>query len=163
MRRRPVRKFQSVLLPVTVFLVSLCAGTVYAASPGDVLKEGYGLPQVHLGMAIDEVTRVLGEPDQNLYGFVFVHKRPDGTQLSYRIEDNRLVSINLKGNSGSVYVTARGAEFGMSRRRIVRLYGEPEAEALNKLFYHSQGVSFFFNDDDLYEISVFPPKTVPRR
>ena len=154
--------FQSVLLPAA-FLMSAWAGMVHAASPDKVMKEGQGLSWVRLGMTTEEVVRGVGEPDQNLYGFVFIHKQPDGTQLSYRIDNNRLVSINLKGNSKSEYVTARGAEFGMSRRRIVRLYGEPEAEVLNKLFYYSQGISFFFNDDDLYEFSVFPPKPATTR
>ena len=113
-------------------------------------------------MPLEEAIRATGEPDQNLYGFIFVRKLTDGTQMSYRIADNLLASINFKGDARSKYATVRDARFGMSRSKILQIYGSPEAEALNKVFYYSQGISFFFKDDVLYEISVFPQKTLAR-
>ena len=124
-----------------------------------LIKEGHGLPHVYLDMQLEEAVRATGEPDQNLYGFVFMRKLADGTQLSYRIADDLLVSLNFKGDAQSKYATARAAKFGMARSKILQLYGPPEAEAVNKIFYYSQGISFFFKNDVLYEISVFPQKT----
>ena len=129
-----------------------------------VIKEGSGLTKLSLGMTADEAVHALGEPDQNLYGFVFVHKLPDGTVLSYRIEDERVAAINLKGDAKSKYLTLGGAKLGMLRNNVILLYGPPEAEAVNKLFYHKLGVGFFFNNDVLYDISIVPPsRVVPLR
>ena len=149
------------------FLILLTAlGTVARAadvsSPDYLIKEGRGLPHIFLDMPLEEAIRATGEPDQNLYGFIFVRKLTDGTQMSYRIADNLLASINFKGDARSKYATVRDARFGMSRSKILQIYGSPEAEALNKVFYYSQGISFFFKDDVLYEISVFPQKTLAR-
>ncbi len=146
------------------FLILLTAlGPVARAadvsSPDYLIKEGRGLSHIYLDMPLEDAIRATGEPDQNLYGFVFVRKLADGTQLSYRIADNLLVSLNFKGDARSKYVTARDARLGMSRSKILQLYGSPEAEAVNKVFYYSQGISFFFKDDVLYDISVFPQKT----
>ncbi len=132
------------------------------SAPGYLIKEGHGLPHVYLDMSLEEAIRATGEPDQNLYGFVFVRKLADGTQLSYRTADDLLVSLNFKGDGQSKYTTARAAKFGMSRSKILQLYGPPDAEAVNKIFYYSQGISFFFKDDVLYDISVFPQKTSVR-
>ena len=133
-----------------------------AFPPDYVIKEGRGLSHIYLDMTLEEAIRATGEPDQNLYGFVFVRKLADGTQLSYRIADNLLVSLNFKGDAQSKYTTARAAKFGMPHSKILQLYGPPDAEAVNKVFYYSQGVSFFFKDDGLYEISIFPQRTSAR-
>lgn len=122
-----------------------------------VVKEGSGLSHLYLGMSAEEAVKVMGEPDQNLYGFVFVHNLPDGTMLSYRIADEHVASINLKGDAKSKYVTRRGARFGMLRNNVLLLYGAPDAVAVNKVFYYSQGISFFFNDNVLYEVSIVAP------
>lgn len=147
---------------VLLMLMSAAFCTVGRAAvmpPQDyVIKEGSGLADIFLGMTSDEAIRSIGEPDQNLYGFVFVRQLPDSTVLSYRIADDRIVSINFKGGTASKFITLRGAKLGMLRSKIVSLYGAPEAEAVNKLFYHSQGISFFFDNDVLYEISIFPGK-----
>ena len=127
-----------------------------------LIKEGHGLPHVYLEMNLEEAIRATGEPDHNLYGFVFVRKLADGTQLSYRIADDLLVALNFKGDAQSKYSTARAAKFGMARSKILQLYGAPDAEAVNKIFYYSQGISFFFKDNLLYEISVFPQKISAR-
>ena len=132
------------------------AGAVDKAPQDYVIKEGAGLTNLFLGMTSDDAIRAVGEPDQNLYDFIFVRKLPDSTVLSYRIADDRVVAINLKGDSKSKYLTLRGAKFGMLRNKVILLYGVPEAEAVNKVFYHSLGISFFFNDNILYEISVVP-------
>jgi hypothetical protein len=118
------------------------------------------MTNLFLGMTADQAIAAEGEPDQNLYGFIFVHNLPDGTVLSYRIADEHVVAINLKGNARSKYFTTRGAKFGMLRSKVILLYGVPDAEAVNKVFYHTQGVSFFFSDDELYEISIFPESKV---
>jgi hypothetical protein len=135
------------------------------SAPQDyVIKEGSGLTKLFLGMTSDQAVRNLGEADQDLYGFVFVHNLPDGTALSYRIEDDHVVAINLKGDAKSKYLTQRGARLGMLRNSVILLYGTPEAVALNKIFYHSLGVGFFFNNDVLYDISIVPPgKVAPLR
>lgn len=145
-----------------LILLTTLAAVARAADafpPDYVIKEGRGLSHIYLDMPLEDAIRATGEPDQNLYGFVFVRKLADGTQLSYRIADNLLVSLNFKGDARSKYVTARDARLGMSRSKILQLYGSPEAEAVNKVFYYSQGISFFFKDDVLYDISVFPQKT----
>lgn len=150
----------SFLAALTAFLAAVAAADV---SPQDyVIKEGRGLSYVHLDMTLEDAVRATGEPDQNLYGFVFIRKLVDGTELSYRIADNLLASLNFKGDTQSKYATARAAKFGMSRSKILQLYGPPEAEAVNKIFYYSLGISFFFKDDGLYEISVFPQKNLAR-
>ncbi len=151
-----------------LLLVGVMFGSLASAAdraPQDyVIKEGSGLTHLLLGMTADEAIRAVGEPDQNLYGFIFVHKLPDGTVLSYRIADDHVVAINLKGDAKSKYVTLRGAKHGMLRSKVILLYGMPDAEAVNKIFYHSQGIGFFFNDDILYDISVVPEnKAAPLR
>ncbi len=147
-----------------ILLTSLT--TVIRAADGSSsdyrIKEGRGLSHIYLDMPLEEAIRATGEPDQNLYGFIFVRKLADGTQLSYRIADNLLASLSFKGDTQSKYGTARDAKFGMPRSKILQLYGPPEAEVVNKVFYYSQGISFFFKDDVLYEISIFPQKTSAR-
>lgn len=152
----------ALLLAGALFGSLACAAEV---APRDyVIKEGGGLTKLFLGMTSDQAVQSLGEPDQNLYGFVFVHKLPDGTALSYRIEDEHVVAINLKGDAKSKYLTQRGAKLGMLRSSVILLYGAPEAEAVNKIFYHSLGVGFFFNNDVLYDISIVPAgKVAPLR
>lgn len=152
-------------LVVLVVMMSMAASAADALPQDYAIKEGSGLTKVYLGMTSDEAAHAIGEPDQNLYGFVFIRKLPDGTVLSYRIADDRIVSINFKGDGKSKYVTLGGAKLGMLRSKVVLLYGVPDAEAVNKLFYHSRGISFFFNDDLLYEISIVPEKKPdgPRR
>ncbi len=151
------------LLLVGAMFVSLACAADRA--PQDyVIKEGSGLTNLSLGMTADEALHNMGEPDQNLYGFVFVHKLPDGTVLSYRVADDYVVAINLKGDAKSKYATLRGAKLGMLRNKVILLYGVPNAEAVNKIFYHSEGIGFFFDDDVLYDISLVPPsKVVPLR
>ncbi len=123
-----------------------------------VIKEGSGLTNLDLGMTSDEAVHSLGEPDQNLYGFIFINNQPDGTVLSYRIADDHVAAINLKGDAKSKYITMRGAKLGMLRSKVILLYGVPDAEAVNKVFYHALGISFFFNNDALYEISIVPAR-----
>ena len=152
---------------VLMFVGAMICNPAYAVdkAPQDyVIKEGSGLTNLSLGMSSDEAVRSLGEPEQNLYGFIFVRNLPDGTVLSYRIADDHVVAITLKGDAKSKYITLRGAKPGMLRNKVILLYGVPEADALNKVFYHSQGVGFFFKDDILYEISVVPENkaTAPR-
>jgi hypothetical protein len=146
---------------------SMMAGLACAAerqSQDYVVKEGNGLSRLSLGMTAEDAVRVMGEPDQNLYGFIFVHKLPDGTVLSYRIADDHVAAINLKGDAKSKYATPRSARFGMLRNNVILLYGVPDAEAVNKVFYHALGIGFFFNDNVLYEISIVPAnKVVPLR
>ena len=149
------RFFVAVLLFVGAMICN-AADAVDRAPQDYVIKEGSGLTNLSLGMTADEAIRSLGEPDQNLYGFIFVRKLPDGTVLSYRIEDDHVIAINLKGDAKSKYVTLRGAKLGMLRSKVILLYGVPDAEAVNKVFYHSLGIGFFFNDDLLYEISIVP-------
>ena len=127
------------------------------------IKEGSGLSHLFLGMSAEEAVRAVGEPDQNLYGFVFVHNLPDGTMLSYRIADEYVAAINVKGDAKSKYVTRRGARFGMLRNNVILLYGAPDAVAVNKVFYYSQGISFFFNDNMLYEIGIVAPSKATLR
>lgn len=129
-----------------------------------VIKEGSGLTNLDLGMTSDEAVHSLGEPDQNLYGFIFINNQPDGTVLSYRIADDHVAAINLKGDAKSKYITMRGAKLGMLRSKVILLYGVPDAEAVNKVFYHALGISFFFSNDVLYEISIVPArKAAPLR
>ena len=123
-----------------------------------VVKEGSGLTLLDLGMTSDEALHNLGEPDQNLYGFIFVNKQPDGTMLSYRIADDHVAAINLKGNVKSKFITMRGVKLGMPRNQVILLYGAPDAAAVNKVFYHALGISFFFDNDVLYEMSIVPPR-----
>ena len=149
------------LAAMLLFVGAMICSSAYAVdrAPQDyVIKEGSGLTNLSLGMTSDEAQRSLGEPDQNLYGFIFVRNLPDGTVLSYRIEEDHVVAINLKGDAKSKYVTLRGVKLGMLRSKVILLYGVPDAEAVNKVFYHSRGVGFFFNDDILYEISIVPEK-----
>ena len=110
-------------------------------------------------MTADEAVHAMGEPDQDLYGFIFVYKQPEGTMLSYRINEDRVVAINLKGDAKSKYITVGGAKLGMLRSKVILLYGVPDGEAVNKVFYRSQGIGFFFDNESLYEITITPPNS----
>jgi len=135
-------------------------GQPVAAEPvlGDtVIQEGIGLPKLHLGESYDEVIHDLGQPTEDLYGFVFVYRLPNNAELNFRITDDKVVAVNFKGNAKTTYTTGRGAKFDMTRKQVEEIYGLPEAEAVNTLFYYRQGISFLFDDNGkLYEINVFP-------
>lgn len=152
---------------VAVWLLvgTMLAGQAWPAdkpAPEFVIKEGSGLTRLSLGMTSEQALRAMGEPDQDLYGFIFVHQLPDGVMLSYRISDDRVVAINIKpGGKSSRYVTRRGAKFGMLRKEVILLYGAPESEAVNKIFYAAQGISFFFTNGVLYEIGIMPVNKLP--
>lgn len=151
-------RFSVALLLLVVATLSSHADAADRLPQDYVIKEGSGLTYLTLGMTSDEALHSLGEPDQNLYGFIFVNKQPDGTMLSYRIADDHVAAINLKGNAKSKYITLRGAKLGMSRNQVILMYGKPDAEAVNKVFYYTLGISFFFDNDLLYEMSIVPPR-----
>lgn len=145
---------------VMVFVITAACSTTTAASTGPgnaVVQEGVGLSNLRLGESYHDVTRALGKPSEDLYGFVFVYQLPNDTELNFRVTDDKVVAVNLKGNPRTAFVTKRGARFGMTRKQVEALYGPPEAEAVHTLFYYRQGISFLFNDrGGLSELNVFP-------
>ncbi len=143
------------------FVLGMVNPAVAATVPADtVVKAGIGLASVHIGESYDDVTHLLGPPNENLYGFVFVYQLPNKTELNFRITDNKVVAVNIKGNARSVYTTERGVRFGMTRKQVEGIYGPPEAQAVNTFFYYSQGISFLFNDaNEVYEFNVFRPNS----
>lgn len=121
-----------------------------------VVQEGKGLPTIYVGQSAAEAVAVLGSPADQLFGMFQIHRLADGTELNLRLQDGKIINISFRGSPESPYVAARGGRFGMSPKEIVNLYGEPDLEVAGKLFYLSQGVSFFFEEDACYEFNVFP-------
>ncbi len=144
--------------------VMLCLITGFAsmaaaasAAPRDsVVQAGVGLTNLHLGETYGEVEHALGKPTEDLYGFVFVYQLPHNAELNFRVTDNKVVAINLKGNAKTAFTTELGAKFGMTRKQVEALYGPPEAQAVNTLFYYQRGISFLFNETGrMSELNVF--------
>jgi hypothetical protein len=130
------------------------------AHSANLIQEGKGTDAVYIGEPVSAVTDKLGPPSDSLYGFVYIYKLPDGTRLSYRLndlEDKKIASISVAGPANSTYQTKAGARFGMKRKDIEALYGPPDAEVANKIFYNTRGIGFFFTDGVVNEMSVFAP------
>lgn len=144
----------------SMFNVWLIAGLLAAASGGvsadSVVKEGKGLDQIFVGQSADDALKSLGAPKYNLHGLYLVHELEGGITLKYRVEDGRVATLSFRGDVGAPYKTARGVTFGSSIDAVRKLYGKPDLEVADKLFYLKQGVSFFFDGDKCYEIKVFP-------
>lgn len=122
------------------------------------VTEGVGISKVHIGEKADQAVHDLGPPSDSLYGFVFIYKLPGGTQLTVRMQENAVVSLNFSGKAGTGYQTVGGARFGMTHDEVVKLYGAPDAELADKIYYNKRGIGFFFNaDGKLKEFWVFQP------
>ncbi len=118
---------------------------------------GRGLKAVYIGQEAAIAAKSLGAPRESLYGFIYLYDLPDGTKLSYRLADKRVESVSFVGGSVSRYQTGRGGKFGMTRAQIEALYGKPDAEAANKIFYNRLGIGFFFTAGGVSEFWVFSP------
>jgi hypothetical protein len=138
-----------------VLLGSLVAGAPVVAVADSVVKEGKGLDRVYVGQPADDALKSLGTPKDNLHDLYLVYELEGGVILKYRVDDGRLATLSFKGEPGAPYKTARGATFGSSIDAVRKLYGKPDLEVADKLFYLRQGVSFFFDADKCYEIKVF--------
>lgn len=138
---------------------ALLVGAVGAnALEGDyTVTAGRGLQGVYVGQEATSAAAGLGTPKEALYGFIYLYDLPDGTKLSYRVSDKHIESVSFVGSSLSRYQTVRGGKFGMTRGQIEALYGKPDAEAANKIFYHKLGIGFFFRAGSVGEFWVFAP------
>lgn len=142
-----------------VVAVSWVLGWVGPALADEVVvTEGKGLANVYIGQDGEAALKAMGPPSENLYGFVFLYKMPDGTKFSYRVTDKQVTGISVLGSASSTYRVAGGARFGMSRKQIEQLYGAPDSQAANKIFYPHRGVSFAFIDDKMVEFNITAPK-----
>ena len=137
----------------------LLAATGAGATDGDyTVTAGRGLKAVYVGQEAALAAQNLGTPRDALYGFIYLYDLPDGTKLSYRVVDKRIESVSFVGGSLSRYSTGRGGKFGMTRAQIEAVYGKPDAEAANKIFYNRLGIGFFFIAGSVSEIWVFAPR-----
>jgi hypothetical protein len=136
----------------------LTAATTASAMEGDyTVTAGRGLKAVYIGQEAASAAQSLGTPKEALYGFIYLYDLPDGTKLNYRLADKRIESVSFAGSSLSRYQTSRGGKFGMTRAQVEALYGKPDAEAANKIFYNRLGIGFFFKAGSVSEFWVFPP------
>lgn len=144
---------------VRCFLLgSLLVASAAGAMEGDfIVIAGKGLKAIRLGQEAASAAKTLGTPKEALYGFIYLYDLPDNTKLSYRVVDKRIESISFTGTPQSSYHTDLGGKFGMTRTEIERLYGKPDAEAANKIFYNRRGIGFFFTGDGVGEFWVFRP------
>ena len=137
----------------------LLAGQAWAGAPVIYAGEGAGL--LHVGAAESRVASRLGRPTHALYGYVYIYRMPDGTRVTYRTAHGRIVSINFSGGAGAQYRTERGGHFGMSQEQIVARYGLPDTQIGPNFFYNRLGIGFYFRDDRLAEVWVYPRQTIP--
>ncbi len=137
----------------------LFAATAAGAIEGDyTVVAGRGLKVLHIGQEAASAAQNLGTPKEALYGFIYLYELPDGTKLSYRVAEKRIESVSFTGSAVSRYRTGRGGKFGMTRAQIEALYGKPDAEAANKIFYNRLGIGFFFSAGNVSEFWVFAPR-----
>lgn len=141
-----------------VALLLVAAHRVGASKPDYTVTAGWGLESVYVGQEAAAAAKNLGAPRESLYGFIYLYDLPDGTKLSYRVADKRIESVSFTGGSLSHYHTRRGGKFGMTRSQIEALYGKPDAEAANKIFYNRLGIGFFFIAGSVSEFWVFAPR-----
>jgi hypothetical protein len=140
----------------TLLLAGLILAAPGIAAADSIVKEGKGLDRVYVGQRAEEALESLGTPKDNLHDLYLVYELEGGVTLKYRVDDGRLATLSFKGEPGAPYKTSRGATFGSSIDAVRKLYGKPDLEVADKLFYLRQGVSFFFDADRCYEIKVFP-------
>ena len=131
-----------------------------AAAGGPIIRAGQGTGLLHVGAAEAQVASKLGRPTHAFYGHVYVYRMADGTRVTYRTARDRIVSINFAGSPGARYKTDRGGRFGMSQEEIVARYGLPDTQIGPNFFYNRLGIGFYFRDDRMSEVWVYPQQSV---
>lgn len=120
-----------------------------------LIVPGQRIGDISLGMKMDEVTRVLGNPD----------KDPSNTEdglLEYQFMKNHLLIIDVEPSSKSVkmlatgliprYKTSGGIQIGSAMEDVQRLMGKTKLIKLNDtsytLKYPGKGIEFILRDKD---------------
>ena len=128
-----------------------------------VLAPGIGLRHIRLGESMREVRNRLGPPRKTV---------TDGlarktTTLSYLLDSGTLVNlqgddtvenISVSGNAAALVRTVKGARFCMNSSLIQRIYREPSRRRDDRLEYRHLGVTFFFKNDQVVRIWLYPKR-----
>lgn len=127
-----------------------------------LIEEGIGLERVKIGESMRLVAERLGTPSKTaslVDGLqTWIYELDSGTQLA--ISGTDIVKLlSFKGGPNSLYVTRRGASFGMPYSQIISLYGQPDnTDTSTRLNYSSTGVSFVQERGATRVIEIYAPQ-----
>ena len=125
------------------------------------IRPGLGIEQVSIGMPLQAVIQLWGEPQSSERKGMFnrywelIYKTDLNTYIVVT-GDETVEKIDIQGNTG--FQTPSGANFGMPQHQVRLLYGTPDESEPNQLVYENKGISFTFNRGLLYQIHIFTAK-----
>src|SRR5262249_46992664 len=152
-------------------------GAAAAISSDTEVRSGYGIPQCHLGMSIDEVLASLGpyanKQSSKKLGFEYLRYPSLGISVGIKDERVQLISFYFRSKSDGTFVGRLQAGLNASSRvnEFVAAYGQPlkRIESVESefgaspgqldvsLFYIDQGLGVEFAGDLLKVAEVYPP------
>ena len=129
-----------------------------------VVIPGVGFNSAKLGEGLNVILQRWGDPitarELGLLGKT--------TEILYHPDENTMVvfsgkealeEITIKGQPGSYTRTFKGITFGMSKRQVRQLtFQDPKKEKKDRLTYPDLGINYFFEDNVLSKMVVFPPE-----
>lgn len=139
----------AILFAVFVIMISACS----AGKPSDkfslddmaIVKVGSG-KKVKYGMSRAEAEEVLGSGSKS--EMLYTVDYPQGVSLFYR--NDTVAGIILTSDSKGVYKTERGAETGMPKEKIEKLYGDQHTKSESgrnlDYVYNAKDEKFLIND-----------------
>ena len=158
------------------------AESVPAISTDTEIKEGFGIPQCHVGMAVTDIVKSFGNPDRtDTYRGKYSPEdgamwyRRAGFQITYLHDNVSRVFFSYLSKKDTPFAgrTSRGINSKSSIADVIAAYGKPpdvEKIALlefgewprkldTKLRYPKLGIDFSFIESDLESIGVFPQES----
>lgn len=112
-------RVKSLIVLLFVLLVGCGSGAKDGISVDDlaIVKVDDESQVVKYGMSREEVESVLGQPEEK-----YSSKYPSGIDVKYR--DDKAVLFSLRQEAGGSYKSVVGAEIGMTKDDIMKIFGE---------------------------------------
>lgn len=134
----------------------------HVLEPDSLIVPGKRIGSVALGMSLEQLTAVVGQP--------VVAYDSDNTRFAY--PDARLSGILVPGTGvlwidygslqqpqmASVAHTADGIHLGSGRLEVIRAYGPPPTAQEGEMNYPALGLAFTLRNDRVARISVYTPE-----
>ncbi len=146
-----MKNYREILFTVSILIIF----SVGFAWSDQLIVPGQRIGDIKLGMKMDEVTKILGNPDKD------PAKTEDG-MLEYQFMKNHLLIIDVEPSSKSVkmlatglipsYKTSNGIQIGSTMENVQKQMGATKLIKLNEtsftLKYPEKGIEFILRDKD---------------
>lgn len=125
------------------------------------IQPGTGVGKVQFGMTLDNMKKILGEPDIDSTGISYVYADL-GIEVVFR--DDKVHSIycvrhinGVPGFKACTYQTKEGIGIDSSESDIITAYGEPTKRSRGALMYKELGLRFELENGQVEKIIALKP------